>query len=77
MRQANDQTGGAKSFLYRKSPHLPSNQSWFYLGFEEIQAKHSVVGPKDEEADKDDYIYNGQNDPAAVLNIYLFPDLTK
>ena len=36
----------------------------------EPQGKHSFVNPKDEEADKEDYIHIGRNDQAAVLNVY-------
>ena len=35
-----------------------------------IQGKHSFDYLKDEEADKEDYIHNGRNDRAAVLNVY-------
>ena len=40
------------------------------IGSLKIQEKHSFVDPKDEEADKEDYINNGRNDRAAVLNVY-------
>ena len=41
------------------------------IGSLKIQEKHSFVDPNDEEADKEDYINNGRNDRAAVLNVYL------
>ena len=44
------------------------------IGSLKIQEKHSFVDPKDEEADKEDYINNGRNDRAAVLNVYPFHD---
>ena len=37
-----------------------------------IQGEHSFVDPKDEEADKEDYIHIGRNDRAAVLNVYSY-----
>ena len=40
------------------------------IGSLEIQGKYSFVDPKDEEADKEDYINNSRNDRAAVLNVY-------
>ena len=42
------------------------------IGSLKIQEKHSFVDPKNEEADKEDYINDGRNDRAAVLNVYQF-----
>ena len=42
------------------------------IGSLEVEGKHSFVDPEDEEADKEDYIHNGRNDRAAVLNVYHF-----
>ena len=40
------------------------------IGSLEVKGKHYFVDLKDEEADKEDYIHNGRNDQAAVLNVY-------
>ena len=40
------------------------------IGSLRVEENPLIVDPKDEEADKEDYIHYGQNDHAVVLNIY-------